>query len=127
MGFKLLPLWLQEEAHLHWSHSLCGSRWFSPASVGCALVSVSHSDKMGQKQRHIGLHLLSWAGKREGYGRHKCNVRGGPGVVKAFGVLLQPEAGQALSRGNWPQVVGTYAMPRCLSSRKVRAVTGVCS
>lgn len=82
---------------------------------------------MGQKQRHIGLHLLSWAGKREGYGRHKCNVRGGPGVVKAFGVLLQPEAGQALSRGNWPQVVGTYAMPRCLSSRKVRAVTGVCS
>ena len=98
-----------------------------PCLSGYALVSVSHPDKMGQKQRRMGPHLLSWAGRREGYGRHKWNVSGGPGAVKAFGMLLQPEAGHALSQRNWPWVVGTSATPRCRSSRKRWAMTCDCS
>ena len=42
-------------------------------------------------------HSLSWAGKREGYGRCKWNVRGGPGAVKAFGVAAARGRSSTLS------------------------------
>ena len=42
-------------------------------------------------------------------------------------MLLQPEAGHALSQRNWPWFVGTSATPRSRSSRKRWAMTCACS
>lgn len=99
---------------------------FGPSSV-CSLASVSHPDKRSWMQQLTRAHLLSWPRERVGYSRQNWDVQVVTTMVEACSKLIQPEEGCVISQGNWPWVVGPLAVPGCIGSRKVWAVTCACS
>lgn len=86
-AFNLLLLWLQEEIHFLFGHTASVAHTLVLPCL-CRLRSgVCFPPRQDRADTEAyRTHSLSWAGKREGYGRPKWNVRGGPGAVKAFGV-----------------------------------------
>ena len=97
-GFNLLLLWLQEEIHFLFGHTASVAHTQVLPCL-CRLRSgVCFPPRQdGADAEAYWTHSLSWAGKREGYGRCKWNVRGGPGAVKAFGVAAARGRSSTLS------------------------------